>query len=147
MLRTPPTEPAIRVGPCMQHESSSTTSSSLGRPPSPTLMSLGSSSWVLPTAIAASSVSLPLFSISYPWSIPFQPLALETRIGALPLPEPLPLVRRDGSCGFCPWISVVCALSPRASELKAALERNSLRENAIRGSDHDDHHGYRRNPK
>src|SRR5207237_10500193 len=34
---TPPTEPALRVGPCMQHESSSTTPSSFGSPPSPTV--------------------------------------------------------------------------------------------------------------
>ena len=44
ILRTPPTEPARRVGPCMQQASSSTTPSSLGKPPRPTESSLGSSS-------------------------------------------------------------------------------------------------------
>src|SRR5215472_6575928 len=42
MSCTAPTEPALRVGPCMQQESNSTTQSSLGRPPNPTLSSLGS---------------------------------------------------------------------------------------------------------
>ncbi len=61
MLRTPPTDPARRVGPCMQQASSSTTPSSLGRPPSPTLSSFGSSSGPLTTRRAASSVSPPFF--------------------------------------------------------------------------------------
>ena len=36
ILRTPPTDPARRVGPCIQQASSSTTPSSLGIPPNPT---------------------------------------------------------------------------------------------------------------
>ncbi len=62
MSSTPATEPAMRVGPCMQQESSWTTHSSLGRPPSPTLSSLGSSSGPVMTCITASSVSPPLVS-------------------------------------------------------------------------------------
>ena len=61
MLRTPPTEPARRVGPCMQQESSSTTPSSLGKPPRPTESSLGSSSGPFTTRMPASRVSPPLF--------------------------------------------------------------------------------------
>src|SRR5205823_2849868 len=64
MLRTPPTLPAVRVGPCIRQESSSTTPSSLGSPPRPTLSSLGSSSGPLTTASAASSVSPPLRRMS-----------------------------------------------------------------------------------
>ena len=59
---TPATEPAMRVGPCMQQESSSTTHSSFGSPPSPTLSSLGSSSGPVMTCMTASSVSPPLVS-------------------------------------------------------------------------------------
>src|SRR5262249_6865833 len=62
MLRTPPTEPARRVGPCIQQASSSTTPSSLGKPPSPTLSSSGSFSGPETVVMAASSVSAPAFS-------------------------------------------------------------------------------------
>ena len=60
--RTPATDPAMRVGPCMQQASSSTTPSSLGSPPRPTLSSLGSSSGPVMTCITASRVSPPLVS-------------------------------------------------------------------------------------
>lgn len=59
MLRTPPTAPAVRVGPCMQHASNSTTPSSFGRPPRPTLWSFGSFSGPSTTLSAASRVSPP----------------------------------------------------------------------------------------
>ena len=65
ILRTPPTEPARRVGPCMQHESNSTTPSSFGKPPRPTLSSLGSSSGPFTTRRAASRVSPPFFRNAY----------------------------------------------------------------------------------
>ena len=64
MLRTPPTEPARRDGPCIQQESSSTTPSSFGSPPRPTLVSFGSSSGPLTTRSAASSVSPPLLRMA-----------------------------------------------------------------------------------
>ena len=53
------TPPARFFGPCMQQESSWTTPSAFGRPPNPTLVSVGSSSQRLTPAIRASSTSDP----------------------------------------------------------------------------------------
>src|SRR5205823_10326190 len=76
------------VGPCMQLASSWTTPSSLGRPPSPTDMSFGSSSTTFTPAIAASSGSAPAATMSYAFLIglPFglsryRPFAEQTTIG------------------------------------------------------------------
>src|ERR671916_459505 len=53
------TAPARLVGPCMQLASSCTTPSSFGRPPRPTEVSSGSSSWMTTPSMAASSGSRP----------------------------------------------------------------------------------------
>src|SRR5579859_645911 len=83
MLRTPPTAPARLVGPCMQQESSSTTPSSLGRPPRPTESSLGSSSGPFTTRTPASNVSPPPLRNSYAASTYLYPLLAQMMIGRL----------------------------------------------------------------
>ncbi len=64
ILRIDATEPQRRVGPCITLASSSTTPSSLGRPPHPTPCWVGSNSTVLTPATTASRVSPPDFKIS-----------------------------------------------------------------------------------
>src|SRR5262249_23711061 len=64
ILRSAPTAPPRRDGPCMQLASSSTTPSSFGSPPYPTLVSRGSSSTMFTPAITASSVSPPPLMVS-----------------------------------------------------------------------------------
>ena len=87
ILRRAPTAPPRREGPCMQLESSSTTPSSFGNPPYPTLLSRGSSSTMLTPAMTASSVSPPAFMISMALAQQLTPpllrLALETTTGGL----------------------------------------------------------------
>src|SRR5579863_4747096 len=87
MLRTDATDPARPVGPCIQLASSSTTPSSLGNPPYPTEVSLGSSSTTVTAAITASSVSPPDFKIAMPLSSACNPFALEIISGRLPCPD------------------------------------------------------------
>src|ERR1035438_2828284 len=69
----------------MQLASSSTTPSSLGRPPYPTLVSRGSSSTIFTPAIKASSVSLPPWissiALAQQWMPPLNALALDTTTG------------------------------------------------------------------
>src|SRR5579864_3639578 len=71
------TDPARRDGPCITQASNSTTPSSLGKPPKPTLVSSGSSSLILTPAMTASSVSAPALSISMARAQAGPPLALE----------------------------------------------------------------------
>src|ERR1035441_9936668 len=73
ILRSAPTAPPRREGPCMQLASSSTTPSSFGSPPYPTLVSLGSSSTMLTPAMTASSVSPPPLTISMALAQQFTP--------------------------------------------------------------------------
>ena len=81
MLRSDATEPPPWVGPCITAASSSTTPSSLGRPPRPTEWSLGSASTIATPSIAASSGSCPALTSSIARSTARNPLALETAIG------------------------------------------------------------------
>ena len=87
MLRSEPTAPALRVGPCIKEASSSTTPSSFGRPPYPTELSFGSSSTMFTPATTASSVSLPAFSICMARAQAIIPFALATTMffGRAPL--------------------------------------------------------------
>ena len=81
MLRIEATEPPPWVGPCMTAASSSTTPSSLGRPPKPTEWSLGSASTIATPSIAASSGSCPFLTSSIAFSTARRPLPLATTIG------------------------------------------------------------------
>ena len=81
MLRIEATEPPPCVGPCMTAASSSTTPSSLGRPPKPTEWSLGSASTIATPSIAASSGSCPFLISSIAFSTDARPLPLATTIG------------------------------------------------------------------
>ena len=90
MSSSAPTAPARRVGPCMHDASSCTTPSSLGKPPSPTDWSSGSSSVMLTPAMMASSVSAFWRVImSYAFATPRMPLAEEITIGGPANPPPL----------------------------------------------------------
>src|SRR5271168_1461321 len=83
MRRTLATEPARRVGPCITLASSSVSPSSLGSPPKPTDVSLGSSSTTVTAAIAASSVSPPFCRTSMPRLRACSPFVLEMITGRL----------------------------------------------------------------
>src|ERR1700674_3322617 len=120
MLRTPPTDPARRLGPCMQQASSSTTPSSLGRPPSPTESSFGSSSGPFTTRKAASSVSPPLFRKAKASSRYLTPLLAQIIIGRFTLP--------DGSAARgASFLLLSCAFRPVASDAAIAEPRNPRR--------------------
>src|SRR5580700_277665 len=84
MRRTPATDPALWVGPCITLASNSTSHSSLGKPPKPTESSFGSSSTIVTVATTASSVSPPFLRMSIPLSSACSPLALEMMIGRVP---------------------------------------------------------------
>src|ERR1035438_7660640 len=102
MPRSAPTAPPRRVGPSRQLASSSTTPSSLGSPPYPTLVSRGSSSTIFTPAITASSVSLP------PW---ISSIAL-----AQQLIPPLNALALDTTTGLgCAWAAAVRAMGSAAT--------------------------------
>ncbi len=119
--RTAATEPARRVGPCMQQASSSTTPSSFGKPPRPTVSSLGSSSCPLQMCRAASSVSPPSSSIRYAWPTVGRLVWRVMMTGFLALPK----------CGVATFaLESAVAAWLRASPAVAAIaerERNSRR--------------------
>src|SRR5208282_2807644 len=120
MFRTPPTDPARRVGPCMQHASSSTTPSSFGSPPSPTLSSLGSSSGPLTTRSAASSVSPPSLRKAKASSRYLTPFLAQMMIGLLPVPNGV------AAPGASP-LEWSCAFRPEATDAAIAEPINPRR--------------------
>src|SRR5712692_8295519 len=127
MRRTLATEPARCVGPCMTLASSSTSPSSLGRPPYPTESSFGSSSTTVTAATTASSVSPPFLRISMPLSSACKPLALEMMSGRLPCAAGARLVRVGASAPFerePPNSWPVLATALPASEVRKNLRRD-----------------------
>src|SRR5437867_566816 len=76
-----PTAPQRQVSPSITLASSSTSPSSLGRPPYPTLVSCGSSSTILTPAMTASRGLPPPFRISIAFAVAFIPFALDITTG------------------------------------------------------------------
>src|SRR4029077_1630087 len=113
------TAPARLVGPCMQEASSWTTPSSFGRPPYPTELSLGSSSWIFTPSMAASSVSVPRSTSSRARPTPRRPLAELTAAARA--------VRRRKTAGAP--IAAPREVSPSEAAAAPAAPRNPRRVN------------------
>src|ERR1700722_5723892 len=112
-----PTAPARRDGPCITLASSSTTPSSLGKPPYPTLSSLGSSSTLVTTASAASSVSPPDLSSAIPSSRCCNPFAEEIINGRTPCAA----AAGSAASSEMAWILRGGSLAPKRRRVLAAI--------------------------